>query len=55
MLSGMLGHWYMMGEPTFGRMKPGQTIPFVLNANELDCNHQTNTSQVISLISAHRT
>ncbi|KAJ5279828.1 hypothetical protein N7478_005200 [Penicillium angulare] len=28
-LSGMLGHWYMMGEPTFGRMQPGQTIPFI--------------------------
>lgn len=51
----MLGHWYMMGEPTFGRMKPGQTIPFVLNANELGRNHGTNLSPVISLISAHRT
>ena len=45
----------MMGEPTFGRMKPGQTIPFVLNANELGRNHGTNLSPVISLISAHRT
>ncbi|KAJ5691222.1 hypothetical protein N7488_011957 [Penicillium malachiteum] len=37
MLSSMLGHWVMLGEPTFGRMKPGQTIPFIsdIGAREL--------------------
>ncbi|KAJ5574000.1 uncharacterized protein N7459_008427 [Penicillium hispanicum] len=25
----MLGHWAMIGEPTYARMKPGQTIPYI--------------------------
>ncbi|KAJ5893966.1 hypothetical protein N7495_005657 [Penicillium taxi] len=29
MLFSMLGYWILVGEPRYGRMKPGQTIPFI--------------------------
>ncbi|KAJ6006230.1 hypothetical protein N7451_004174 [Penicillium sp. IBT 35674x] len=37
MLSAMLTHWVVIGEPRFGRMKPEQTIPFIsdIGAQEL--------------------
>ncbi|KAJ5246837.1 hypothetical protein N7468_001820 [Penicillium chermesinum] len=49
MLCSMLGHWVTLGEPRYGRMRPGQTIPFISDIGAGEYKPIFMTGSIVSM------